>query len=150
GPPREDPLGKAVRLLKSADLEERIQAAQALGALAANAEPAIPELVKALDDRSTFVRAEVVRALEKVGPAAVPALAEALGNSSENVRISAARALSGMGAAAVPVVPKLGRVLRHDKSRFVRWEAAATLGELGRVAQAALPALEAALHDKDG
>jgi HEAT repeat protein len=55
-------------------------------------EPAIPALMKALQDKNLQVRWSATNVLRQIGPPAIPALAKALKNSDANVRRSAAYA----------------------------------------------------------
>ena len=162
-----------VAALQDAAASVRRRAAEALGGIGPAAEAAVPALVAALQNDRDAVREAAARALEGIGPAAVPALVAAL--QHDVVRHWAARALRGIGPAAVPAltpalhdadagmlgmafnivegigpaaVPALIAALQDDNASVRRW-AAIALGRIGPAAEAAVPALVAALQDGD-
>jgi len=110
-------------------------AAEVLGDLGADAEPAIPDLAEALcskptadgmRDYDTFVAPSAALALAKIGRSAVPALAKALQDGNEHVRSYAVDALGRMGPAAAAAAPDLKRLVAVEKSESVRWPAVET------------------------
>lgn len=121
-------IAQALRPLMVSDPESVVRAAagRALGRLGAR--EALPELVKALADRSPEVRVVAAAALWRLpDPSAVPALLERAKDPDATVREWVALAL---GVAADPrAVPELVRLL-DDSERPVRL---ATLRSLGRV-----------------
>ena len=104
----------------------------------------VPELIEGLGNGSESKGLSAAYALSEFGESAVPALMEAFEDESEAIRRNAYYALSAMGAPAV--APLIGH-LKHINSQ-VREIAAEALGDIGRPAQAAIPALVAALTDK--
>ncbi|QEH37032.1 putative lyase [Aquisphaera giovannonii] len=104
----------------------RAVAARALGCLASGGDESVRDLIQALDDEDNLVRWYAVRALGQLGPE---------------------------GRAAVgPLVAVLGGHKVDTPSRFVadpRYFAAWSLGQIGKDAGSALPALIRALSDPD-
>ena len=104
----------------------------------------VPELIEAMGNDSESIGLSAAYALSGFGESVVPALMEAFGDESEAIRRNAYYALSAMGAPAVdPLIGSLG----HLNSQ-VRETAAEALGDIGSPAQAAVPALAAALEDE--
>jgi HEAT repeat protein len=88
----------------------------AIDALARIGRPAVPEIVKMLDDPSSSVRVEGLRALARIGPDAadaVPAVLKLMEDKDEMVRKSAVRALGQIGAPAAPAVPAIIEILKE-------------------------------------
>ncbi len=129
-------------------------AISALANLKEDAEPALPALLKELEEWEPFQRKKdrqgpqalyrTALALGSIGAPAVPALSNALGSASWHVRAGAARALGFAGEVAAPVAPRLA-VSLSDARPEVRDAAAETLSGLGAVA---LKPLEAALRNE--
>lgn len=95
--------------------EMREAAADALGRIG---EPAVPELVRMLQDPDPALRRQAADVLARIGPragAAVPQLTLALDDADPQVRRSAARALGQIGPDAAAAVPTLMRILREDE-----------------------------------
>ncbi len=140
-----------VHSLAAPDAATRWRAAEALGNLGAEAQPAVPALTGVLRDRSPDVRWRAAEALGKIGADAVssvPSVAALLDDTDDLVRGEAAKALGRFGSAAGPAVPALSSGLRHPEVAFRR-EVAKALAKIGPAAQGAVPALTAALADKD-
>ncbi|MCI0465292.1 MAG: HEAT repeat domain-containing protein [Gemmataceae bacterium] len=94
---------------------------------------ALPELVKALEDKQQPVRQRAAWALSKFGPearAAVPSLLRALRDESARVRALAAQALGGIGGDPEELVPPLYRSFR-DADPEARRQAGLALVTLG-------------------
>ena len=111
----------------------------------------IPQLIDALGDTSASVRLNAVYALGAVGEPAIDPLIETLRDTAEPAEITeepilthAAYALSAIGESAVPV---LTSVLNSDAAWWVRATAADILGDIGKPAAEAVPALVHALDD---
>lgn len=144
---------------------DRVAAAEALAALGAQAAPQIPALLGVLNRRPDPVRVAAAYALGAIGAAAVDPLIESLhgrGGATPMLRDrvaatgrapgaietalpldDAAFALAAAGGAAVPAL----QALLREGDEWARLNAAFALGELDRQAQAAVPALIAALDD---
>jgi HEAT repeat protein len=91
-----------------------------------NIRPALPALVKALQDDDSTVRAWAAQAIGGIGreaASAVPALIALLRNEDEGSRNSACIALRGIGTAAKDALPALRQAL-SDSSANVRGFAA--------------------------
>ncbi|RKU07172.1 phytanoyl-CoA dioxygenase [Candidatus Poribacteria bacterium] len=104
----------------------------------------VPELIEELGNDSESRGLSAAYALSEFGESAVPALMEAFEDESEAIRRNAYYALSAMGA---PTVKPLISSLRHLYPQ-IREVAAEALGDIGSPAQAAVPALVAALEDE--
>lgn len=115
-------------LLNDGESVVRAAAGRALGRLGAR--EAVPELVKALSDKSVEVRVVAAAALWRLpDPSAVPVLLERVRDSDKAVREWSALAL---GVAGDPrAVPELIKLL-SDPERTVRLAAVRSLGRLNR------------------
>ena len=110
---------------------------------------AIPVLIEALGHESQAIRFRWVRqALEKLGERAIPALMEILNARESRVRVSAAYVLYCLDNTTVGVVVPVLENALCDANEAIRCEAAQALGEIGKPAQAAVPALIQMLNDK--
>jgi HEAT repeat protein len=119
-----------VSSLQSADADERVQAAQALGLLGSEARAAGSALVAALNDSDARVRGKAAKSLCVVNPdakEALPRLIELLGDADNEVREEATEAVGVIGRDDPAVVPLLMRLL-EDADAGVRAEAAEALG----------------------
>ena len=144
-----DSVKQLIRALNDEDESVRINAAIDL-AKRGNL-TAIPVLIKTLGHESQAIRFRWVRqAFEKLGIQAVPPLMDALTERESRVRVSAAYVLYCLDDTKIDaVVPVLANAL-SDAHEAVRFEAAQTLGEIGKPAQAAVPALIRMLNDRCG
>ena len=116
------------------------------GDMPSNGRPmeSVPELIEVMGNGSESIGLSAAYALSGFGESVVPALMEAFEDESEAIRRNAYYALSAMG---VPAVDPLIGCLGHLNSQ-VRETAAEALGDIGSPAQAAVPALVAALEDE--
>jgi HEAT repeat protein len=133
--------------LASGDLKTRRDAAYWLHVLGPEAREAVPELVRALDDRDRQVWFYAVSALARIGPAAseaVPALIAQLEDGGEAQR--SYRAAYALGMIGEPALPALGEALRGD-SRRRRLGAAKALSWMGAAAAPLLPDLDRLLRE---
>ena len=110
---------------------------------------AIPVLIETLGHESQAIRFRWVRqAFENLGIQAVPPLMDALTGRDSRVLVSAAYVLYCLDNTKIDVVvPVLVNAL-SDANEAVRFEAAQTLGEIGKPAQAAVPALTWMLNNR--
>jgi HEAT repeat protein len=151
-------LDTLVQNLSASAVEVRRDAAYRLNQLGPKAQPALPALIKALDDPDKQVWAQAIGAIAKLGPAAheaIPVLLGALDTRERRGRrerdrvqtiVRSAYALSRIGPAAIP---PLIQALESDDSG-VRAGAAKALGGMGPAAKVAIPALRANLGHGDG
>eukprot|EP00931_Biecheleriopsis_adriatica_P083182 TRINITY_DN56739_c0_g1_i1.p1 TRINITY_DN56739_c0_g1~~TRINITY_DN56739_c0_g1_i1.p1 ORF type:complete len:220 (+),score=43.97 TRINITY_DN56739_c0_g1_i1:259-918(+) len=125
----------------------RESSAQALGHIGSAGAELVQALSTCLEDLNDRVRKAAAAALGNLGPVAQPqgasALMQRLSASNEAVwmvRQAAAEALGklGPGTAAVPLALEASL---EDPHEAVRASSAASLGKLGGVAEAAIPAL---------
>jgi hypothetical protein len=122
---------------------KRSNALWALREIGPQAAEAVPALIRMLNQRGEGEHPEAVaNALGGIGPgarAAVPALAKLRADDDKRIRSAAARALSRIDPTVVAAVAALVEALDSDSEA----DACESLGRMGPVARAALPALEA-------
>ena len=81
--------------------------------------PAIPALIKALDDASTQLRWQIIKILETIrDPAAIPALANQLKDENADIRWAASNALIGLRRETMPQL--LEMLVHHSDSSALR------------------------------
>jgi len=131
-----------IPLLKDASIL-RISVADILGQL--NAQAAIPDIIRLLDDGDSANRALTVEVLAKLNAqSAIPNLILLLEDENWWVRVEVAEALGKLKATAA--IPELGRLTR-DEFEDARRAAIRALAEMESVA--ALPHLAQGLQDQD-
>ncbi len=126
---------------------ERIARAAACG-LVEVGQPAVPALLDMLREGQPRARKLAAFALGEItgtGEAVSAALTDAVRDPERQVRVNAVEAL-GWKPATPGSVAALSQAVR-DPEADVRFSAALALGQLGPRAEAAVPALEDALHD---
>jgi uncharacterized protein (TIGR03067 family) len=144
-----------VAQLKEPKISKRAEAAAMLGYFRDRAKDAVPALIAALKDEHEDVRGTAALALGRLGPLAkdaVKPLREALKDKEEFVRRDAARALTSIGRPLVFVDKSVDAwiaQLKDDPSVGERAEAAAMLGDSLDNAKKSVPALIAALEDRE-
>ena len=109
----------------------------------------IEALLKALRHRKALVRQRSATALGIIGPEAqqsIPALIKILKDRDMHVVICGLVALRKMGPHARPAIPLLIDIVRKDRPK--RSIAARVLGEIGKEANQAVPALMEALKEE--
>ena len=114
------------------------------------AQIAVPALAVALVDRDPAIRAKAAEALGGIGPGAetaVPALCRALEDESAPVRRWSAKALERIGRRAESACLPLRRPARSGRQGPLR--TAEALGWIGPVVKDTVPALAAALEDRE-
>lgn len=138
--------------LEDADPEVRVYSALALGNLKAASQESVPALIKSTKDPNPSVRNAAARSLgelKRLPQFSVPALIQKLSDPHESVRGAAADALGRFKTAdVVSAVPRLTALLK-DKSIRVRRNAAFSLGEIGELAEVALPELRRCAQHPD-
>jgi HEAT repeat protein len=82
-----------IRALAHRHWHVRVGAAHALGLYGADAAPAIPALIEAMEDPYSAVRSMAGKALVQIGDAAVPGLSKLIGHPDWAVRLDVASAL---------------------------------------------------------
>ncbi|MFH1009945.1 MAG: HEAT repeat domain-containing protein [bacterium] len=138
-----------IQALKDDDTGVRREAIQSLGKLGPLAETSIPFLIDLRKDPDGEIRYKVISSLSRIGPKTgnlLSYLEEALYDDKLDVQNTAATLLSEYGEGSIPALI----LALKSKDKTVRWLAARSLGNLGRIAIAALPALRDALQDEDG
>jgi HEAT repeat protein len=136
-----------VTQLSAANVDQRLQAAEALGQMGEEAQGAALALVRACADDAAEVRETASGALESLGPPApadVQALTELLADANADVAYWAATLLGRLGADAAGSVPALVKILAQCDAQSVRERAAWALGQIGPTAKDAVEALEEA------
>lgn len=127
----------------------RAAASYAFGMLQSMAKPAVPDLVKLLQDPEPDVRSGAASCLGRIGPAAeeaVPALVKSL--DDPEAQNNAFAALRCMGAKSDVVLPVLISYLSYTNLGQQGW-ALAHLPELGPDAKAAVPKMVELLNSPD-
>lgn len=121
---------------------------EAYRALVRIGKPAVPALIRALDDGNPRVHVRTVEILGTIGQpveVVVPALIKAMSDEDSKVRGDAAFTLSQFAQSTQSVAPALIRAM-GDESVYVRINAAYALVEIG---EPAVPALKEALRDEN-
>lgn len=144
------PIDKLIQQLGASEIPVRREAAFQLGRLGPSAvKPALPALIKALDDDDKQVWSYAITVIAALGPEAsdaVPSLIAALntkqqagrrGRDSRQVAMRTSFALSRIGAPAIP--PLLEALPQDDVG--LRIGAARALGPMGAQARKAIPLL---------
>ena len=144
--PALEPIAHQVRRLKHEKDAVRLEAAYALSQFGRQAEPAIPDLIRALEDGDKEVRQFVQESLRSIGKAAIPPLIRALEHERKGIREGAAHTLFLFGDEAKEAVPALIEAL-SDPEPSVRGRAALALGSIGPAAKTAVRKLIALLED---
>jgi HEAT repeat protein len=170
-PPQDlKPIEPILEKLKSADPEQRIEAARELlqrttPEVLARKDPTrsdarplppheiaalVPALVGSFRDPNPVVRRTSVWTLADLGPkarAALSALYELLADEDESVRKGTAWAIGEIGSdPKTAVLPALAKAL-GDRAASVRWEAAYSIGKIGPEAKTVETALQKATED---
>jgi HEAT repeat protein len=130
-------------LRQSPDPDVRHWAAYTLAQLGADARPAVPDLVTALEDQVLNVRLWAALAhwgLEEKPAPVLPVFQAVLRSKNPQERSTAARALAKLGPHAAPAVPAL-LVLLDDPDTTLRALAAQALAAIGPKADQAVPRL---------
>ncbi len=136
----------AVAALDSHNADDRRSALKSLAQM--NHPAAYAALVSAVQHPMRDVRVDAAFLLAKQteykDSAAVPGLLDALNDEDPRLRTAACKALGDIGDGAA--VTELLRVMVKDTDSNIRWQAT---GALGKIGQAAVPGLCAALRDED-
>jgi HEAT repeat protein len=139
-----------VQRLRTAENEnDRTAAANAIQSFGPDAAPAVPALLKLLEDRSANYRNQVVSILCELGPvakSAVPALIKSLEQKTCRCPDGMASILGSIGPAAKDAVPTLTALLKHSEPG-VRAVSAVALWKIARNPNL-VPALAEALQQE--
>ena len=150
-----------VECLTNPNLEIRLVSVQSLGAMQARAEPAVPDLIKALNIKPEMKKypdipthhwqeyaQHVALALGAIGGSAIPNLITVLQGDDQEMHAAAAIALSQMGKQAAPAVEQLRESIKHQNLE-IRMAALAALYRIGPESKAALPELLTLLKERN-
>lgn len=144
-----------VRALGDVAPEVRHAAASRLGSIGLNAEAALNDLRRVIEDKEGMVRDAASEAVQQIESKAkdfrtnlLPGALEDLASPDPDLRRSAAEMLGGFGPHSAQAVPALIRGL-DDRDASVRLASAHALGLIGLTARDALPALAARKADPD-
>jgi HEAT repeat protein len=142
-------LGKGIH-----DRVPRVRAAcaEALGKLQPDDQVIIRELISVADDGDAVVRRACCAALGQVQGSpeyVIPALTKLVTDENGEVQIAALQALSHHRRVAGPVIPTVINVLEATTRSGVKYQAAKTLGKVGKQAAVGLGALRACLTHED-
>lgn len=132
----------------------------ALAQTGKDARPAVPELIKLVQDADLGTRADAIYALSEIGSMgaapAVPLLIQALKTNdgsdavmASRIRYTAATALGNIGPDARPAIPELVIAL-SDENEFVRANSAEAIGDIDPTDLRNVPALIEAMTDESG
>lgn len=147
GPAAKEALPALTRLLSDRNLFIRKRAIEVMRSMPKELGPVVPDLIKALSDKDSWVRNEAASTLKTIGPPtanlAIPALIKALKDEDDIVQNEAAWALAAIGPAAKDAIPILVEVMDHLPA------AVAVLGAIGPAANSALPAIAIAFKNAD-
>jgi HEAT repeat protein len=136
---------EAVRVLAEAlsdpESDVRELAAAGLSEFGPEAQVALPELIKALQDESAVVRRRVLRAIGFIGAVAsddaLPGLIAATEDDDESVALQAVATIGDLGPAAAPAIPALMSAIWTGDVR----RRAVAGASMMRVGEAAVPSL---------
>jgi len=147
-----DALPALKRNLKHTDLRLRLAVLYALESLDEDGEPAVGDVIAALNDENLFIRWGSARVLANLAPRAgkeaVPVLADLLQDPDADVRGSAVLALKHHGPQAAKATAKLAEVVKKGDLEM-RLDAIQALQAIGPEARSAAPALIEALSAKE-
>jgi HEAT repeat protein len=132
----------------------------ALAKIGKDAGPAVPELIKLIQDPDLLTSAEAIYAISQIGgqeaiksvPSIIAALKIKDGTNkalTAHERETAATALGTIGYAARDAIPDL-MIALEDKDEFVRANAATTIGNIDPTDMRAVPVLIKAMKDENG
>ncbi len=155
GPKAAPAVPELIKLLADADPKTRTDALFTLAAIGPQADAAVAPIQQALSDSDREVMLTAGYALGKIGPAAkpaVPALVKLTASEDPLVKLTAVSALMKIDPQSEEhvrlAIPALIDALGSSGHEFIRLEAAMTLGDLGKAAAAAVPALQLAREDR--
>jgi HEAT repeat protein len=143
-------------IAQGSDAKLKVEALFTIGAIGPKAAAAVPAVVSSLGDSDPQMQQTAAYAAGKIGPAAaaaVPVLKKLIASNDDLVKMTAVWALLQIGPRTDDLVkmalPLLSAGLSSQRE-MVRVDAAMSLGQLGKAAASALPALEKSLQDSSG
>lgn len=123
-------LENALKNLKQKDnLDLRTQAAMDLADFGPKAEPALPDLLDALQTKNEDLRLNAAIALSKIGKSAVAPVGKLLENEDLDTRFYAVWTIGQIGPDARETLPTIIKLM-NDKNEGIRRKAAFALGRL--------------------
>src|SRR5262249_47412477 len=131
-----------LNLLKDDNEKIRARAAETLGQIGEPAKDAIPllsEMIKSDDKNVRAAAAVALYRLERRADRVLPVLEEMLKN--EETELDAIHALGDLGPAARKFAPELMDFVQKGRVDYVRSSACRALGEIGPLANTAVPVL---------
>jgi HEAT repeat protein len=156
GPDAAPAVPELTAIAQGSDAKLKVEALFTIGAIGPAAGAAVPAVVSALGGSDPQMQQTAAFAAGKIGPAAkdaVPALKKLTTSNDELVKMTAVWALLQIGPRTDDLVkmalPLLSAGLTSQQE-MVRVDAAMSLGQLGKAATPALPALEKSLQDSSG
>lgn len=131
---------------ESAQLRWKI--VELIGEMGQDAKKAIPDVIAAMKDSDPHVRSVAAGVLPEIGATADQAIPPLLELLEREQTVSVIRALSAYREQAAPSLEPLSKILQ-DKERDseIRWNAARTLGKLGKAGAPSIPTLIDHLED---
>jgi HEAT repeat protein len=148
GPEAAPALPDLVKLLATENPALKTEVLFTIAAIGPQAESAVAPVTEALQDKDRGVMLTAAYALAKIGPAAkesVQPLRTLTASQDKLVRVTGTWALVEIGPVTKELAeyasPLLAEALSYDEE-FIRIEAAMSLGDLGKFAASAIPALE--------
>jgi HEAT repeat protein len=153
GPDAAPAIPELLNIIQGDDPKQKVEALFVVGAIGPGASAAVPAATTALGNSDPQVQQTAAYALGKIGPNAKDAVAPLkglVGSKDELVKLTAVWALLQIGPRSDDLlkmaIPLLSEGLKSPQ-QMVRIEAAMSLGEIGKGAASAMPALEAAAND---
>ena len=147
----EDPAKVFERLLKNVkqkdDVNARIQAIMDLADYGVKAEPALVDLLDALQTKNEDLRLNAAITLSKIGQPAVKPVAKLLDSDDKDTKFYAIWTLGWIGPEAKETVPTMIKLMA-DKNEHIRRKAAFALGRLAGDPDKTLSVLVEAFNDK--
>lgn len=133
--------------LRDPNVETRLAAARSLGEMKADAAPAVPALIEAMQDVDVEMRRLCCQALGEIGKSpigdSVAALAKQLESTEWTVRLAAAFALQKIDPNSDLFVDEINKAMQRGEGGTI-----VAVGKMGPSAAWAVPALTELLHDR--
>lgn len=150
--PADDIVSGLLISIRSPDPSIREFGAGELGFIGPDAKAGVPALIIALDDVDQSVRLNAIVALGRIGPAsktAIPKLHELLHDPKPEVRLNTASTLNRIDLEETKVTVPIFVALLQSSDQSMIEVALRQLSDLGQLAKAAIPQVEALLDSPD-